>query len=410
MASLKEFFEIREDGTQKGVAFKNNLTKRGIVARMAARGECTLADLAAELNISIPTITKLVGELAADGLVADLGKVETAGGRRPNIFGLASSAVYFAGVGIRRDRLHFAITDLSNNIAAQRTATDFTLADNSECLERILAETDRFLNSCGIPRGKILSVGISLPGRVNPETGRSYRYFNDPDTPLRTILEERLGMEVLLENDTRAQCYAEHVSGAAGDVKDMLYVNIGRGFAIGIIADGKLYYGKSGFAGEFGHTPMFNNNVICSCGKRGCLETEVSGIAIENKMRALIGEGVNTSLREKYDADGNIHIDDIIEAARRDDTLSIELIEEAAEKAGKSVAVLLNIFNPELVVIGGNLAKAGDYLMLPLQAATNKHSVGLVYNDTRFAPSKTDDTAGALGAAMMIRNKTIGLL
>jgi predicted NBD/HSP70 family sugar kinase len=172
---------------------------------------------------------------------------------------------------------------------------------------------------------------------------------------------------------------------------------------------GELYYGKSGFAGEFGHTPFFDNEIICSCGKKGCLETEVSGIAIEEKMVGMIHSGVNSILREKVDTEGTVHIDDIIEAARNDDNLSIELIEEAGEKIGKSVAFLINIFNPETVVIGGNLAAAGDYLMLPLKSATNKYSLNLVYKDTKFRVSKLDETAGAWGVAMLIRNKIIGL-
>lgn len=189
----------------------------------------------------------------------------------------------------------------------------------------------------------------------------------------------------------------------------MLYLHLGKGVAIGIIAEGKLYYGKSGFAGEFGHTPFFNNEIICSCGKKGCLETEVSGIAIENKMAEQIASGVNTILREKWAAGEIIHIDDIISAAKNDDNLSIELIEEAGEKIGKSIAFLINIFNPELVIIGGNMSQAGDYLMLPLKSATNKYSMNLVYKDTQFRLSKMGADAGALGAAMLIRNKVIGL-
>lgn len=184
---------------------------------------------------------------------------------------------------------------------------------------------------------------------------------------------------------------------------------MGRGVAIGIVTDGKLYYGKSGFAGEFGHTPFFNNEIICACGKKGCLETEVSGIAIENKIVKKIREGVNTILCEKYKAGGVIHIDDIIAAAKNDDNLSIELIEEAGEKIGKSIAFLINIFNPELVIIGGNMSLAGDYLMLPLKSATNKYSLNLVYKDTKFRLSQMGADAGALGAAMLIRNKVIGL-
>jgi predicted NBD/HSP70 family sugar kinase len=126
-------------------------------------------------------------------------------------------------------------------------------------------------------------------------------------------------------------------------------------------------------------------------------------------MVGMIHSGVNSILREKVDTEGTVHIDDIIEAARNDDNLSIELIEEAGEKIGKSVAFLINIFNPETVVIGGNLAAAGDYLMLPLKSATNKYSLNLVYKDTKFRVSKLDETAGAWGVAMLIRNKIIGL-
>ena len=184
---------------------------------------------------------------------------------------------------------------------------------------------------------------------------------------------------------------------------------MGRGVAIGIVIDGKLYYGKNGFAGEFGHIPFFDNETICACGKKGCLETEVSGIAIEEKMVKMIKSGVNTILRDKFDRGEQIHINDIIAAARNDDNLSIELIEEVGEKLGKAVAFLINIFNPETIIVGGNLAAAGDYIMLPLKASTNKYSLNLVYRDTKFRQSKMSENACAWGVAMLIHNKIIGL-
>lgn len=139
--------------------------------------------------------------------------------------------------------------------------------------------------------------------------------------------------------------------------------------------NGKLYYGKSGFAGEFGHIPFFDNEIICSCGKKGCLETEVSGIAIEQKFGRLISQGVNTILREKYNKHEAIHVDEIIDAAKHDDNLSIELIEEVGERR-KAVAFLINTFNPETVIVGGELAEAGDYLMLPSsRQPTNTRSI-----------------------------------
>ena len=400
MASLTEFFNKHEDETLKGISHKNNIIKRNIIAHMAVNGECTLSELTKELHISVPTITKLVQELVDENIVTDLGKVETPGGRRPNIFGLANSAIYFAGVNVGRDNMRFMITDLQNNIIKEENDFTFELQDRPQCIERICSNIERFIAESGIDRGKILGLGVCITGRVNPDTGRQ---------SLRDILEERIGIRVLLENDTRARCYAEYTCGKSKDESNVIYLHMSRGVAIGIVVDGKLYYGKSGFAGEFGHIPFFDNEIICSCGKKGCLETEVSGIAIEDKMRHMIERGVNTILKEQYDQQKTIHIDDIINAAKNDDNLSIELIEEAGEKVGKAVAFLINTFNPETVIVGGNLAAAGDYLMLPLKSATNKYSLNLVYKDTKFRVSKMTESANAWGVAMLIRNKVIGL-
>ncbi len=396
MTSLTEFFNLHEDDAMKGIIHKNSLIKRSIIAHMAVHGESTLSELTRELHISVPTML-------------DLGKVETPGGRRPNIFGLASSAIYFAGVNVGRDGMTFLITDLQNNIIKEHQDPSFELQDRPQCLERICASIEEFIATCGIDRSKILGLGVCMTGRVNPDTGRSYKFFTSSEQSLRELFEERTGIRVLLENDTRSRCYAEYTCGRSKDESNVLYLHMGRGVAIGIVVDGKLYYGKSGFAGEFGHIPFFNNEIICSCGKKGCLETEVSGIAIEEKMRQQIERGVNTILKEQYDRQKSIHIDDIIAAAKHDDTLSIELIEEAGEKVGKAVAFLINTFNPETVIVGGNLAAAGDYVMLPLKSATNKYSLNLVYKDTKFRVSKMTETASAWGSAMLIRNKIIGL-
>ncbi len=409
MTSLTEFFVKHEDDTLKGVTHKNSILKRNIIAYMAVHGESTLSELTKELHISVPTMTKLVQELVEENIVTDLGKVETPGGRRPNIFGLATSAIYFAGVYVGRDNMRFVITDLQNNIIVEHSDPSFELQDRPQCFERICNATEQFIAGCGVERDKILGMGLCLVGRVNPDTGRSYKYFTSTDQSLRELLEERIGLHVLVENDTRARCYAEYTYGRSKDESNVIYLHLGRGVAIGIVMDSKLYYGKSGFAGEFGHIPFFDNEIICSCGKKGCLETEVSGIAIEEKMCRQIEQGVNTILRDQYARQKSIHIDDIIAAAKNDDNLSIELIEEAGEKVGKAVAFLINTFNPETVIVGGNLAAAGDYLMLPLKSATNKYSLNLVYKDTKFRLSKMSENAGAWGVAMLIRNKIIGL-
>ncbi len=409
MVSLKEFFNKHEDELQKGVVHKNNLIKRNIVAYMAVNGPSTIAELTVALHISIPTMTKLLGELVDDKLVHENGKIETTGGRRPNIYGLTSSAIYFAGVNIGRDNIQFVITDIQNNIIVTSEQTDFDLVDTDACLRHICESISRFIDTCGVERDRILGLGVCIAGRVNPNTGRSYKYFTGHEESLTHIIESAVGIRTLLENDTRARCYAEYNAGSPQDGRNILYLHLGRGVAIGIVMDGKLFYGKSGFAGEFGHTPFFDNEKICWCGKKGCLETEISGVAVEEKIVDQLHRGSNTILREKFERGEHIHVDDVISAARRDDNLSIELIEEVGEKAGKSIAFLINIFNPETVIIGGNLSLAGDYIMLPLKASTNKYSLNLVYKDTRFRLSRMGQNAGALGAAMLMRGKIIGL-
>ena len=409
MTSLAKYFNLDAEANLKGINHKNNIIKRNIIAYMALNGESTLSELTRELHISVPTMTKLVQELVDDSIVIDLGKVETPGGRRPNVFGLANSAIYFAGINVARDHMAYVITDLQNNIILEHTDNSFELVDRPQCLERICQNIENFIATSGVDREKILGVGVSIVGRVNPETGRSYKYFTSSEESLTNIISSRIGIRVMLENDTRARCYAEYTTGKAKNESNVLYLHMGRGVAIGIVIDGKLYYGKNGFAGEFGHIPFFDNEIICACGKKGCLETEVSGIALENKIVDLIERGVNTHLREMYDRGESIHINDIIAAARNDDNLAIELIEEAGEKVGKAVAFLINTFNPETVIVGGNLAMAGEYLMLPLKSSTNKYSLNLVYKDTKFRVSKMSDGANAWGVAMLIRNKVIGL-
>ncbi len=409
MNTLKDFFNATSQEVAKGVSQKNNIIKRSIIAYMAINGECTLSELTKELHISVPTITKLVQELVDVNIVTDLGKIETLGGRRPNVFGLASSAIYFVGVNVGRASMCFVVTDLHNNIICESRDTSFELIDRMQCLETICENIEKFIDECGVERAKILGLGVSITGRVNPEAGRSYKYFTTSERSVREIIEDRVGIRVLFENDTRARCYAEYTCGNNREEKNVLYLHLGLGIAIGIVVDGQLYYGKSGFAGEFGHIPYFDNEVICACGKKGCLETEVSGLAVEEKMIKLIESGVNTILREKYDRHEPIHIDDIISAAKSDDNLSIELIEEAGEKVGKALAFLINIFNPESVIVGGAMSAAGDYIMLPMKSATNKYSLNLVYKDTKFRLSTMTGGANALGVAMLIRNKVLGI-
>ena len=409
MASMKYYLTEVDKNTAKGVTQKNLFAKRSIITFMAVNSSCTLARLADELNISIPTITKLIGELQQDGIVEDYGKIETSGGRRPNLYGLAQSAIYFVGVDVCHRCLNFVLTDLTNNIIDIKRGADFELLNTPECLDELCELVRRYVASLNLEEDKIMGIGVNLPGRINSASGYSYYYFNWTRKPLSEYLEERIGFKVLIENDTRSACYAEYMNCPDEGARNVIYFYLSHGLAVGIIIDGMLYYGKSGFAGEFGHTPMYDNEIICQCGKKGCMETEVSGIALERLMKAKIKEGHSSLLSEKQQNGGRIVMHDIVSAAQQDDVLSIELIEEMGEKAGRAIATLINLFNPELFIIGGSISKAGDYFLLPVKAAVNKHSLSLVNKDTEFTVSQLGDDAGLIGVAMLIRKRILGL-
>ncbi len=393
-----------------GAEYKNSLLKKSILAFLARNEGATIADLSGKLNISIPTVTKLVSELKEDGYLIDHGKIETAGGRRPSVFGLSADAFYFLGVDVRRRRLEFVLVDFKGNILQEKHNVLFVLKNTQEALEQVCVETEQFISEIEIKKEEIIGIGFSLTGRVDPNNGYSYTYFNFSEIPLTDILQERLGVRAYIENDSRAMMYAEKIFGVVKEEKDVLFVNLGRGLGIGMMLDDKLYYGKTGFAGEFGHIPLFDNEVLCHCGKKGCLETEASGISLEKMLVERMQAGETSILTPQWKAGKEILVYDIIRAANNDDVLSITLISEIAEKLGRGVGVLINLLNPELVVVGGTLSLVGDYLMLPLKAAINKYSLSLVSKDTRFKLSQLGDNASVIGAAMLIRAKILGVI
>lgn len=409
---MVDFNSVLKFGGDKnsGAEYKNSLLKKNILAYLATFEEATIADLSRELNISIPTATKLVTELKEDGYLTDHGKIETAGGRRPNVFGLCADAFYFMGVDVRRRRIEFVLVNFKGNVIHKKENVLFILENTPEAFERVCEETEKFISELEIPKDKIIGIGMSLTGRVDANNGYSYTYFNFNETPLTDILQERLGIRTYIENDSRAMMYAEKIFGVVKDEKNVLFLNLGRGVGVGMMFEDKLYYGKTGFAGEFGHIPLFDNEIICHCGKKGCLETEASGIALEKMFVARMNAGETSVLSEKRKAGKDILLYDIIEAANNDDVLSISLISEIAEKLGRGVGVLINLFNPELVIVGGSLSLVGDYLMLPLKTAINKYSLSLVSKDTKFKISRLGDNASVIGVAMLIRAKILNVI
>ena len=156
--------------------------------------------------------------------------------------------------------------------------------------------------------------------------------------------------------------------------------------------------------------PLLNNDQICHCGKTGCLETGASGSAAHRIFMEKLNEGRTSTLSEKFNKGELIHIEDIIDAVKEEDVLAIEVIEEIGTTLGRAIAGLINLFNPELIVIGGSVASTREYLLLPIKSAIQKHSLNIINSDTTIKFSKLGKKAGAVGSCMLSRSKLLGLL
>ncbi len=409
MAQKTTFFEQLHNLELTGVAFKNIQLKKRILTQFANEGNSTLADLSKELNISIPKTNELVTELIADGIAKDYGKTEAGVGRKPNRYGLAPDSAFFVGVEVKNFHVNIGLMDFRRNLVKSTFGIAYSLNNTEASLESLCAIINEFIKTSGIQREKILGIGVNLGGRINYLTGYSYSYFNFHEDPLSKVIEHTLGIHTFLENDSRAMAYGEFCSGAVKDERNVLFVNLDHGIGMGIMVNGQLYYGKSGFAGELGHIPIFSNEIICHCGKKGCLETEASGQALVRIFRERIAQGETSILSKTRENLNDIILEDIIQAANNDDTLAIELITEAGEKIGKGMATLVNLFNPELIILGGALAATGDYIRLPIKNSLNKYSLSLVNNDSHMTISKLGVKAGIVGACLLVRDRLLAI-
>jgi glucokinase-like ROK family protein len=409
MTSTHSLIEVfSEEGLGSGVAYKNKSLKKDIINQLDEAGDLTIADLSRELNISTPKITSLVNELIEEGLLQDLGKIDSTGGRRASIYGLVNNACYFIGVDVKRYYINIGLLDFKKHLVSVEEKIPYPLENTQQSLSALIDNIRKFIKEQGIPKDKILGIGINLSGRVNNITGYSYSYFHFHEEPLVQTIEQELGIKTFLENDSNAMAYGEFAHGVVNNEKNVLFINLDYGTGSGIIIDGKVYYGKSGFSGEFGHIPFYDNEIICGCGKRGCLETEVSGQALLRKVIERMAAGAATILLKQNGTSNELKLEDLIEAAKQEDMLMIELLSEMGEQLGRALAVLINLFNPELVILGGTLAETGDYIRLPARSALNKYSLSLVNNDTQVKLSKLGEKAGVMGGCLIARNKVLG--
>ena len=383
---------------------KSAMTHKRIIAYYLNNSTSTIPELSKELNLSVPTIAKVIAEMCEDGYIVNCGKMDTGKGRSPVIYGLAPDSGYFIGVDLMSNGLNLGLMNFKGELVKLDMDVPYQYRNSQVGLDELCGHVTDFIEQLDIAKERILNVGVNIPGRVNPEMGHSFSRFNFEERPLVDLMAERIGCRVYIDNDTRAMTYGEMSKGVVKGEKDVIFVNLSWGIGCGLILNGELYTGKSGFSGEFGHFPSFDNEVLCHCGKRGCLETEISGMALHRNLLQSVKEGRQTLLAEQIMKDeASLTLDDIIDATLKEDLLCIELVEDIGQKLGRYLAGLINLLNPEMVIIGGSLARTGDSILQPVKSAVRKYSLNMVNRDSAIVLSKLQGKAGVTGACLLAR-------
>ena len=383
---------------------KSVMTHKRIISYYLNNSSSTIPELSKELNLSVPTIAKVIAEMCEDGYLINCGKKDTSKGRSPAIYGLAPESGYFVGVDLMNSGLNLGLMNFNGELVKLDMDVPYHYRNSQEGLDELCGYVTDFIEQLDVAKDRILNIGVNVPGRVNPEMGHSFSRFNFDERPLVDIMAEKIGCSVYIDNDTRSMTYGEMTKGVVKGEKNVIFVNLSWGIGCGLILNGELYTGKSGFSGELGHFPCFDNEVLCHCGKRGCLETEISGMALHRNLLQCVKEGRQTSLSEQIMNDeASLTLDDIIEATLKEDLLCIELVEDIGQKLGRYLAGLINLLNPEMVIIGGSLAQTGDSVLQPVKSAVRKYSLNMVNRDSAIVLSKLQGKAGVTGACLLAR-------
>lgn len=386
---------------------KKYYQKMKILAYLFRHGPQTNSSLFTATGLSAPTCLALIQELLSDGHLEKHGKGMSIGGRKPDLFGLKDDSCYILSIDMERFGTRIAIHDNNSQSRSEVKSLEIPISTDLSSVQVIYESAMRLIKETGLPFDKMVGVGISMPGLIDTTTGDNYTYLR-PSAQLH--LEEELTalfeMPVFIQNDVKCATTAECRLGLAKNKKDALVVLMDWGIGLGIIMDGELRTGKKGFTGEIGHIPFVDNGALCYCGKRGCLETVASGIALSTMAKEGIKSGQYSLLNELTDQEiDKIEPHVVVEAANRGDQFAISLLSEVGFSLGKGISILIQLFNPEVIILSGKIAEAKQYITIPIIQAVNTYSMSEIRHETELVLSELGSNASLLGTVSLVMDK-----
>jgi N-acetylglucosamine repressor len=381
---------------------KNQLQKK-LIKILYLRSPRTIPEISKKLNKTIPTVTALIDDLQKEGIVQEDGVGDSSGGRKPILYGLNPDAGYIMAINIKSNYFHLAIFNLKNKQIFESEHYPFNLYQNPDT-DAIIQNTKQLIASSKIDSSKIIGIGVCFPGLVDSKKGINYSYFHS-EKPIRTIFEEKFKLPVFIENDTRVITLAEYRFGMARNKKNIITVYYDKGIGMGMIFNGEVYHGKSGFTGELGHVQIRPGGELCYCGKQGCLETLASGSALIKQAIEGIKQGKITQL-SNYSSD-KIDINLLIDTAIKGDEFCLDLLAKASDEMGRGLAILIHLLNPEMIIIGGRVSRAGKFILAPIQHAINKYTLAKINDDVQVEVSQLGENAIFLGTVSMVMDNIL---
>ena len=360
------------------------------------------AEIATLTGLARSTVSTLVGELQQAGLVVESEDTRAEGaapsGRPPLMLSLHPDAGAVIGIQFDHDYVRVAIADLSLTLLAEGTIESDVDNDAQAGLEAASTLAGELIEQAGVQRERLIGAGVALSGPIDSATGRITSTTSLPSwvgVDVASWLGERLGVPVRLENDANLGALAESLLGAGRGTSEMAYVMLSSGIGGGLILGGRLYRGARGTAGEVGHVSLDENGLMCRCGSRGCLETMVGAAALIELLRRSHGDGIT--------------IERMINLAQAGDPGCQRVIADAGHTVGRVAAALCNEFNPERIVVGGELALAGDLLLDSLRDAVRRYAVPAA-GDVTVVAGALGDRAELMGALALVVGQSEGVL
>jgi glucokinase-like ROK family protein len=358
------------------------------------------ADISRTTQLTKTTVSNIVVDLIAEGLVEESGYGRSEGGKPPILLRIVDEARYFMGIDLADSVFRGATVNLRGEIK-NRASIPVKNSDGRAALALVYELIDKLLADSAKP---VSGIGIGTPGLMNPEEGVVRRSVNLDwrDLPLRDLLEEQYGLPCYIANDCQAAALGEYTFANQNKSKNLVVVKIGRGIGSGIVMNGALYYGDGYGAGEIGHLVVIKDGETCACGNCGCLETVASTQAVVRRAREIMSADPSSLLRGTASTTADINTDAVFQAFQSGDPAVRGLIVGAGKHLGAALASMVCVLNVRHIVIAGSMSRFGDPLLEAIKDEMGVHAMSILAKETEICSSPLGQDIVIKGAASLL--------